>query len=313
MSFTSEIKQEISYNDLKHCCKRAQLSALIQLTSSLNISSDGLYLSIKSENPTTAKRIMKLLKDSYDNKTELLVEQKTNLKKNNVYVIKVYGDVRMILEDLGLASSKGLLDYPLFNIIAKDCCARAYLAGAFIAFGSCNSPNKGNYHLEIALMSDSHAQFIIKLMARFNIIAKTSQRRNKVIVYIKRAEYISDFLRCVGAHESLMNFENCRINKDFKNSLTRLDNCEIANEVKSLSAAKKQIDDIQKIFKAGKYEKLNEKLKDIADLRMQYQEYSLIELAQAYYDKKGETISKSGLKHRLNKIGEIAKEIKDEY
>lgn len=312
MSFTSEIKQEVCYNELKDCCKRAELSALIQLTSSLGISKGQYQLIIKSENPTTAKRIISLLKDNYENiETELIREQKMNLRKNNIYVITVYNDVREILEDLGLYSVKGLLDYPLFNIIAKDCCARAYLAGAFIAFGSCNSPSKPNYHLEISLVSEEHAAFIVKLMARFGIEAKITKRRNKEIVYLKKADYISDFLRCIGAHESLMNFENVRISRDFKNSLTRLDNVEISNEVKSLKAAREQVADMQTIIDHDKYRSLDEKLRTVIDIRMKNQELSLLELCDAYQSVNGKAISKSGIKHRLDKISQIAKELRE--
>ncbi len=313
MSFTGEIKGEISYNELKPCCKIAELSALIQLTASLVIKNGTMELEVRSENPTTAKRIMALLKDHFAVKTELSKAKKANLRKNNIYIIKVLSDAKAILEELGLYSeTKGLLDYPMAFVINKDCCARAYLAGAFLAFGSCNSPNKPNYHLEISLSSLEHARFVIKLLKRFNIEAKITQRRGKSVVYIKKAETISDFLRCIGAHESLLNFENVRISRDFKNSLTRLDNCEIANEVKSLNAAKKQIENMELIFKNGKYDSLNPKLKAIIELRMKYQDASLSELCEIYYKVNGEKISKSGLKHRLNKIDEIAVELKDE-
>ena len=310
MSFTSEIKQEISYNELKPCCERAELSALVQLTSSLTFSSRGLTLKMRSENPTTARRIMVLLKNVYDDiETELMVEKKTNLRKNNVYVVNVLNDPRNILEDLGLYNDKGLLDYPVFSIVAKDCCARAYLAGTFLAFGSCNSPNKTNYHLEVAVMSENHANFIAKLVDRFDLGAKISKRRNKFVVYLKKADAISDFLKCVGAQEAVMNFENTRISRDFKNNLTRLNNCDIANEMKSIQAAHEQINYMQTIFSSGKYDDLNDKLKIIIDLRMKHQDYSLNELADAYYEQTGETISKSGIKHRLDKIEAIAKEL----
>ena len=62
MSFTTEIKQEISYSELKNCCARAELSSLIQLTSSLSIVDRQFNLLVRSENPTTAKRILALLK-----------------------------------------------------------------------------------------------------------------------------------------------------------------------------------------------------------------------------------------------------------
>ena len=309
MSFTSEIKQEISYNELKNCCKRAELSALVQLTSSLSYSSDGFYLSVRSENPTTSKRIMKLIKSLYECDVKLEVATKTNLRKNNVYTLKVKNNVTGILEDLGIYSERGLLSHPSYTLISKDCCARAYLAGAFIAYGACNSPLKSNYHLEISLNDLDYASFIVKLFNRFSLNAKISKRRNRYIVYLKKADAISDFLRLIGAHESLMNFENSRINRDFKNNLIRLDNCEIANEMKTINAAQNQIEYMQKIIDSGKYEILNDKLKNVIDLRLKNPDSSLSELCTLYEKGYGTSISRSGLKHRLNKLELMAKNL----
>ncbi len=309
MSFTGEIKQEVAYNELKECCQRAELAALLQFTSSLVLENRKFGLSVRSENPTTAKRILSLLKDHLGIKARLQIVQKTNLKKNNVYTLKIEEDGTEILEKLGLYSQKGLLEHPRFEIIKKDCCARAYLAGAFIAYGSCNSPAKTNYHLEISFDTLAHAEFVNKLIERFGIESKISHRRNKYLVYMKKADAISDFLRLIGAHESLMSFENTRINRDFKNSLTRLDNCEIANEMKSLDAAKRQIESIQRIKDAGKLDNLDEKLRYAAEIRLKYPDHSLLELCEEYQRSYGDAISKSGMKHRLNKIENYAKGI----
>ena len=309
MSFTTEIKKEISKNELKDHCLRAELSALIQLTSSIQISNGSLDLLIRTESPITAGRIKVLLKERYqDLDHELVVMQKTNLRKNNIYLLTVRKRANEILSDLGLYNTKGLLlEHPLYHIIQKDCCARAYLAGAFLAFGSCNDPSKSDYHLEISFMSINHAQFTIKLLSRFMIEAKFTKRRNKFVVYVKKADDISDFLRCVGASESLMKFEDARIQRDFTNSIVRLNNCEIANEMKSLKASAEQINDMEKIIKSPRYEVLDEKLKKVIELRLTDRDLSLSELCVRYEERYGEKISKSGLKHRLVKIHEIAK------
>ena len=94
MSFSTDIKQEIANNELEQHCKRAQLSALTKLTSSLIFSSNGFGLSYTSESPTTSKRTVYLLKELYDAKTQLEVARKTNLKKNNVYTIEMVGQKR---------------------------------------------------------------------------------------------------------------------------------------------------------------------------------------------------------------------------
>lgn len=308
MSFTGSIKQEIASIEVDDCCKKAQLCALLQLTSSLTISNKGMQLLIRSENPTCEKRIVYLLKKLYKVDTELSVIKKNNLKKNNIYIVKTLGSGIEILEDVGLYKN-GLLSHPSYLTVAKNCCAKNYLAGCFLAYGTCNSSMNKNYHLELALNDVDHANFVVKLLARFNIEAKISTRRNKQIVYLKKAEVISDFLKLIGTTACLLEFEDARIERDFKHSLIRIDNCEIANEMKSLKAANEQIDYMLAIKEADKYKELDEKLKNVIDLRLDCKDYSLNELCDEYMERYGESISKSGLKHRLNKIESIARSL----
>lgn len=306
MSFTSDVKHEISQLDLKECCKKAELSALIKLCSTLNITNSGLNLLIKSENATIAKRIWSLLRELYDVETSLSVVKKMNLKKNNIYNIRVLNKVKDILLDLCLYSNRGLLDVPLGKIVLKECCAKAYLAGAFMASGSVNAPQKTNYHLEISTNSFEHAQFIIKLMERFNLPSKNTVRRGNHVVYLKAADKIADFLKVIGAFNALMKYEDIRIGRDFKNSLVRLDNCEVANEMKTMKAAKNQLNDIEILERTIKIENLDIKLQEVIKLRKNYPELSLNELSEAYTKEFGVSMSKSGMKHRFTKIHELA-------
>ena len=311
MSFTTDIKQEIANIELKSHCAKAELSALIQLTSSLTIKKGNLGILVRSESPTTSKRVMYLLKKLYKVDTKLQIAKKTNLKKNNVYTIDIEEKGREILEDLGLYSSRGLLSHPSHDLVAKDCCAKAYLAGAFLAYGTCNDPSKTNYHLEISLSEKSNANFIVKLISRFDLVAKITERRNRFVVYMKKADYVSDFLALIGAHDCRLEFENERISRDMKNSLSRIDNCEIANEVKTIRAASKQVEYINIIKESDKYDTIEEKLRNVMELRLKYQEYSLLELCDAYQKNYGDIVSKSGMKHRLNKIESIAQDLQD--
>ena len=86
---------------MKKCCAKAELSALIHLTSSISISNKKFNLLIRTENPTTAKRIVELLKKLYKVNTGLSVAKKSNLKKNNIYRIEIDEKVKEILKDLG--------------------------------------------------------------------------------------------------------------------------------------------------------------------------------------------------------------------
>ncbi len=172
--------------------------------------------------------------------------------------------------------------------------------------GSVNSPQKSNYHLEIATLQKEHAEYIQHIMERFGLPARIIQRRNQHVVYLKASEKISDFLRCVGAYDSLMNFEDMRIQRDFKNSLTRLDNCELANEVKTLEASRKQLESIEILERNDRLRFLDAKLAEAVSLRRENPDASLMELCEIYEQEKQTPISKSGMKHRLSRINELA-------
>ena len=311
MSYTSEVKSEISQNELKPCCVRAQLAALLQCDATLTISNQQWELHFKTENPTTAKRFWMLLKQRYELTPELAILKKVKLKKNYTYVILIKSQVKEILQDLKLMDAKGFADHVTSEVVKKECCARAYLAGSFLASGSVNSPTNSNYHLEIALSNDKLASFVIKLMKRFDLPAKMIKRRNQMVVYIKASDKISDFLRAIAAYEAVMKFEDIRIQRDFKNSLTRLDNCEVANEMKTLKAANSQIQAIEYLQQNDVFELLDEKLKEVALLRQINPEASLNELAEIYQAQTGNKMSKSGMKHRFNKIVERYKTLKE--
>lgn len=313
MSFTADVKQEISLRELSGNEERAALSALIQMTSSLLITHGGLALLIKTENGPVSRAIYRMVRERYQVEIIPSVKRRMNLKKNLIYELRLQGDVRSILEDLGIYSLQGLRDVPLRSIVRTDAYARAYLAGAFMAEGSVNSPATSNYHLEIKAANTRHAAFLCELMERFAIDARQVERRGRQVVYIKSAEKIADFLRAVEASENLMRFEDMRISRDMSNSIQRLNNVEIANELKSFNAAKNQLEDIAVLQKYGKLRDLDEKLKDIAELRLEDPEASLSELSEIYRLRTGNIVSKSGMKHRFVRIHELAQKVKNQH
>ncbi|MGL5540301.1 MAG: DNA-binding protein WhiA [Erysipelotrichaceae bacterium] len=310
MSFTSEVKAEIANNDLLVCCRHAELSALIQMCATLNFTSSGMHITIKTENATTAKRIYRLIKDLFQVETELSVIKKMKLKKNNIYVIRVMNKATDILRALDILGDSGLRTHPSRNVVRKDCDRRAYLAGAFLAGGSINSPANANYHMEIAASTVELAKYLQRLMRTFGLEAKYIKRRNQEVVYLKASDQIADFLRAVEANQAVFTFEDQRIQRGFINSLTRLDNCELANEMKSLAAGHKQFEDIEWIENYAGLHTLPEKLKQVAFLRKENPEASLLELCEYYEEEYDATISKSGMRHRLNKLAEIAEQYK---
>ena len=235
---------------------------------------------------------------------------KMHLIENMEQYLKIVNvKAREILDDLGLMNGLGFHTLPDKKLLEKECCKRAFLAGIFLSGGSVNNPETSNYHLELSVDEEEYALYIQELMNYFNLNAKMTKRRNKYLVYLKSAEKIGDFLSAIGASESVMNFESTRIDRSMSNTVNRWNNCDIANEVKSMASSNKQLEDISIIEMFMGLDMLDEKTRTVALVRKKYPDYTLNELCVAYQEETGLSISKSGLHHRFKKISDQAAEL----
>ena len=307
MSFTSEVKKQICDDVLDTSAAKAQLCALLQMRASLHMNWQGMYLSFQTENATIAKHVFQRMKEQYQGDPRLSVLRKMQLKKNNVYRIQVYDKAQTILSDLKILTESGLHFAPPIQYTRSEKNARAYLQGCFLAGGSINDPKTTNYHCEISTHEEQMAQSIQKMMQRFYLPAKTIRRKNAYIVYLKAGDKIADFLKLCNASQALFDFEDSRIQRDFYNNLKRLDNCELANEMKALKAGKKQLDYIYALEQNENKVEISSKIRHVMEIRKKFPEASMNELCEQCYLAYGEIISKSGMKHRLGKIKEMAK------
>ena len=168
--------------------------------------------------------------------------------------------------------------------------------------GSVSNPEI-KYHLEIILRTKLNANKVIQILSNFTVHAKLLERKNGYGVYIKDGEEISKFLALIGANSSVLKFEEIRVLRDIKNNVNRKVNCETANLNKTVNAAVKQIEAIKELQKRGEFDKLSETLKEIAIIRLENPDASLIELGKMLK----KPIGKSGVNHRMGKILDIAK------
>jgi DNA-binding protein WhiA len=190
-------------------------------------------------------------------------------------------------------------------IIMQECCKRAYIRGAFLAAGSISSPEKA-YHFEIVCENKEKAVQLAEIIKIFKIDAKIVERKKHFVVYIKEGAGIVDILNVMQAHISLMNLENVRILKEMRNTVNRKVNCETANLTKTVNAAVKQVEDIHYIDSTMGLSSLPDVLKEVARIRLQNPDASLKELGEMM----SPPLGKSGVNHRLKRIGEIASELK---
>lgn len=308
MSFASDVKKELTTLHVHREHAKAELAALIKMNGSINMYNGSLILNVQTENAAIARRIYSLLTDHYGVMSDLLVRRKMKLKKNNVYIVRLKQDTMQVLEDLDIMDGLFFKSEVSDTIMGNMQKMRSYLRGAFLASGSVNNPETSRYHLEIYSLYKEDNEGICQMMNYFDLNAKTAERRNGYITYLKEAEKISEFLVLIGATNAMLKFEDIRIVRDMRNNVNRLVNCDTANMNKTIDAATKQINNIELIKKEYGLDNLPPKLKEVAEMRLNYPEMSLKELGEHL---PSGAISKSGINHRIRKLNELAEKIRE--
>lgn len=307
MSYASEVKKELTGITVHEKNARAELMALIRMNGSIGLANHAMILNVQTESPAIARRIYSLIKQLYKVESDILVRKKMKLKKNNTYVVRLRHHAQEILGDLAILDGFQIKERVPLDLLTDDLMIRSYLRGAFLAGGSVNNPETSRYHLEIYSLYEEHNEMIAEMINRYDLNARTTNRRSGYIVYLKEAEKIAIFLQLIGATTSMLEFENIRIVRDMRNSVNRLVNCENANMDKVANAANRQVENIMLIEATVGLSSLPEKLRAIAETRLAHQEVSLKELGTLV---PGGPISKSGVNHRLRKLNAYADELR---
>ncbi len=315
MSFSSEVKDELSrqLSQARHC-QIAEAAAIISLCGRILISSEDRYcIKIHTENIAVARKYFTLLKNTFHADTEISIKQNVYFKKSKLYTVTVgnHEDAIRILQAVRLIDEHQEIGENLSVVgnlvVQQSCCKRAFIRGAFLATGSISDPEKA-YHFEIVCATMEKAEQLREIIAVFSIEAKIIRRKKYFIVYIKEGAQIVDILNVMEAHVALMNLENVRILKDMRNSVNRRVNCETANIHKTVSAAVRQIEDIQYIRDTIGLGALSEGLSEIAGKRLEQPEATLKELGAMLHP----PVGKSGVNHRLRKLSGIAESLRNE-
>ncbi|MDO4343237.1 MAG: DNA-binding protein WhiA [Eubacteriales bacterium] len=317
MSFSGQIKEELSRQKLgaRHC-RIAETAAILWMCGGVSVSTkDKFCLKMQTENLAVARKYFTLLKKTFNIRVELCIRQNKGSRRGRTYIVYVknHEDTVRILQAVKLLGTDGTdymegetADLQDNLVIQRTCCKRAFLRGAFLAAGSVSDPQRF-YHMEFACTSEYRAKQIQSVLRTFELEARIILRKKYYVVYLKEGNQIVDALNVMEAHMALMELENIRILKDMRNTVNRKVNCEAANIHKTVSAAVKQIEDIKYIRDTIGFDDLSEALAQMAEVRLSNPDATLKELGLLLTP----SVGKSGVNHRLRKLGEIADELRD--
>ena len=310
MSFSTQIKSELRDQTPKQRhCQLAELAALLSALAGWEGAEGDKTLVLSTENVFVARKCFTLLEKSL--KVEIGVKVRSIHKRQQegrsgaFYQLSVTGE-KQLSELCGVLKLSDPIKRSVDErLIKSSCCRRAALRGYFLACGSMSDPSKG-YHLELAAATEETAGQIIDLMGDFDLEGKQILRKNHRVVYLKDGEGIADFLKVVDAGKALLEFENTRIYKDMRGRINRKVNCEAANISKTVTAAARQVEDIQLIEKTVGLSSLSPSLRQMAYIRLENPEASLEELGKLA----DPPVGKSGVNHRLRKLSLAAERLR---
>ena len=311
MSFSSEIKQELNKNT-KLSNKELVKYELIGYLISGNIDMpEKNAIRFSTESDYNINRYSKLLANlQIDHKIEISGKNfVVSLKKKAIQeIVKIEEKEIFLKNEIQQENSRKSLENQKNNKRNKsnennEENLKSLIIGAFMGSGSINNPEK-KYHLEIDFENEENLEKIKDVLEKLGIRTKKMITENKKSIYIKEGEEISKFLALIGANKAVMKFEDIRIQKEMRGKVNRLVNCETANLNKTINASIEQIAAIKKLKETGKFNKLNDNLKEIANLRLENPDMPLVELGKRLK----EPVGKSGVNYRLKKIMELANE-----
>lgn len=270
------------------CCRRALLSGYLHTAGSILIGSEGLRIRFSSDSAALNAKITGLANRLYG-LTAKSTGQETVLS----------GNTAAALFDLGILAADDTENPVVVPGVPKafmsaDCCRVNYLRGAFLGAGGLSMT--GGYRLSFTAGS---ALLIADLKAVLNscgIAASVTKKKDKHILLITDLTGVSDCLALLGAGEAVLLLQSESVVRNVRQNANRASNCEIGNIGKLVDASMRQTEAIERLKADGRLEGLPPKLKEAAELRLEYPEDSLAALAARM------GLSKSALNYRLEKL-----------
>lgn len=291
MSFSKNVKEELS--KISNLANKDQVKAeLIGYLITSNISIKKSKIKYSTESEYNINRFAKLLNNVNITKYSIDIQGK-------VFSIVIEQDLN--IEEVELKTNKLILNDKINKLCNTELLEKSLVRGSFLGSGSINNP-ENKYHLEIIYNNIQNLEYIEFILKNYNIQIKKLNNS----LYLKDGEEISKFLAFIGANKAVLKFEEIRVIRDMRNNVNRLVNCETANLNKTINAALKQIEDIKFIKKMNRFNELSENLQEVANLRLENPEISLIELGKLLNN----PIGKSGVNYRLKAISEFAEELR---
>ncbi|MDH4160186.1 MAG: DNA-binding protein WhiA [Actinomycetota bacterium] len=281
MAMTASVKDELARLTVtKPCCRKAEVSSMLRFAGGLHLVSGHIVVEAELDTGAAARRLRKDIAEVFGHASDLAVLSAAGLRKGNRYVVRVVRDGDALARQTGLVDGRGrpVRGLPPQVVSGAMCDAESAWRGAFLAHGSLTEPGRSS-SLEITCPGPEAALALVGAARRLGIASKAREVRGVDRVVIRDGDAISALLTRLGAHDSVLAWEERRMRREVRATANRLANFDDANLRRSARAAVAAGSRVQRAL-----EILGDDVPDhlayAGKLRLEHRQASLEELGQ---------------------------------
>lgn len=280
---TAQVKAELANTPVtKTCCRKAEVASMLRFAGGLHIVGGRIVVEAELDTGAAARRLRTDIAEVYGHKSEVVVVQGSGLRKGSRYLVRVDRDGEALARQTGLLDQRGrpVRGLPPMVVSGGGCDAVAAWRGAFLAHGSLTEPGRSS-SMEITCPGPEAALALVGVARRLGVQAKPREVRGVDRVVIRDGDAIGSLLTRLGAHESLMAWEERRMRREVRATANRLANFDDANLRRSARAAVAAGARVERALEILA-EEVPDHLRQAGVLRLQHKQASLEELGQLH-------------------------------
>jgi DNA-binding protein WhiA len=281
MALTAQVKDELARLQVhKTSCRKAEVSAILRFAGGLHIISGRIVIEAELDTGAAARRLRTEIAEIYGHQAEVIVVSGGGLRRGNRYVVRVVKDGESLARQTGLLDNRGrpVRGLPPQIVAAGAAEAEAAWRGAFLAHGSLTEPGRSSA-LEVTCPGPEAAYALVGAARRLQITAKAREVRGIDRVVIRDGDAIAAMLARLGAHDTLLVWEERRVRREVRGTANRLANFDDANLRRSARAAVAAGARVERAFEILGPD-VPEHLREAGELRLAHKEASLEELGK---------------------------------
>ncbi len=239
MAMTAAVKDEISRLPVtRTCCRKAEVSSILRFAGGLHLVSGRIVIEAELDTGAAARRLRKDVAEVFGHSSDLVVLAPSGLRKGNRYVVRVHKDADSLARQTGLVDGNGrpVRGLPRQVVAGASCDCESAWRGAFLVHGSLTGPGR-SMSLEVTCPGPEAALALVGAARRLKIHAKAREVRGVDRVVVRDGDAISALLTRLGAHDSVLAWEERRMRREVRATANRLANFDDANLRRSARAA----------------------------------------------------------------------------